>query len=200
MVFLEKSDIVRGLMRIDALAKEAGFVVDVSIYGGAAMVLAFDMRYATRDVDAVVKAETDFLRNAARQVAQEEGWDPDWLNDGVKGFTSAHEEMLPMEGFDAPGDGGGLRVFRPSAEYLFAMKCMAMRPEGADGSHDISDIEALAVQAGIQTAEDALAIVESFYPAKRIPPKVLFGVVEIMERMETRHSNVGASADPTPGQ
>ncbi|MDV7396880.1 hypothetical protein RZS08_36115, partial [Arthrospira platensis SPKY1] len=96
---------------------------------------------------------------------------------------------------NSPGDEGGLRIFRPSAEYLFAMKCMAMRPEGVDGSHDISDIEALALQAGIHTAEEALAIVESFYPAKRIPPKVLFGVEEIMERLAAQRAERSPAND-----
>jgi hypothetical protein len=90
-----------------------------------------------------------------------------------------------METFAASPD-GGLRIHVPTAEYLFAMKCMAMRPEGIDGSHDISDIEALAAIAGIADAESALSLVEAFYPAARIPPKVRFGVEEIMERLAAR--------------
>jgi len=66
------------------------------------------------------------------------------------------------------------------------MKCMAMRPEGIDGSHDITDIEALAEIAQIPDAKSALELVESFYPAGRIPPKVRFGVEEVMERVATK--------------
>ena len=83
---------------------------------------------------------------------------------------------------------GGLRVHLPAPEYLFAMKCMAMRPEGIDGSHDISDIAALADAAGIADADAALALVEAFYPASRIPPKVRFGIEEIMERVGRRRT------------
>ncbi|MCL2831185.1 MAG: hypothetical protein FWD77_10730 [Betaproteobacteria bacterium] len=156
MTLLKKEDILRGLQKIDARAKEAGIIVDISIYGGAALA-----------------------------IAAEEGWPENWLNDGVKGFTSANENMRLMERFDA-SDSGGLRIYTPAPEYLFAMKCMAMRPEGIEGSHDISDIESLADIAGIRDAEMALNIVESFYPASRIPPKVRFGVEEIMERMAKR--------------
>jgi len=182
---LEKNDILRGLQKIDAKAKAAGVVVDISIYGGAALMLAFDMRLATRDVDAVVHGVPDFLRKAAAEVAEEEGWPENWLNDGVKGFTSAHEKMRLMTQFNAQ-DSGGLRIYTPAPEYLFAMKCMAMRPEGIEGSHDISDIEALAGIADIRDVEAALAVVESFYPASRIPPKVRFGIEEIMARMAKR--------------
>ena len=51
---LAKDDILRGLHKIDIKAKEASIVVDLSIYGGAAMALVFDTRRTTRDVDAVV--------------------------------------------------------------------------------------------------------------------------------------------------
>ena len=63
---------------------------------------------------------------------------------------------------------------------------MSMRAEGLDGSHDISDIELLADLAGIKDANAALGIVEQFYPSSRIPPKVRFGIEEIMERVAAR--------------
>ena len=192
MILLSKDDILRGLGKIDYKAREHGVVIDLSIYGGAALALAFNVRRATRDVDAVVRGSPTFLRNAAAEVAREEGWPEDWLNDGVKGFVSAHERMQIMERFQASEE-GGLRVFTPAPEYLFAMKCMAMRPEGIEGSHDISDIEALAKAAGINSVEMALALIEDFYPPARIPPKVRFGVEEIMERLVSRRDDDTAS-------
>ena len=187
MPLLSKGDIERGLRGIDAKARDASILIDLSVYGGAAMALAFDLRQATRDVDAVVRGHAGFLRRAAAEVALEEGWPDDWLNDGVKGFTSEHEQMRLMQTFPGSPD-GGLRIHVPTPEYLFAMKCMAMCAEGLDGSHDISDIEALADIAGIEDFASALALVEAFYPAARIPPKVAFGVEEIMERVLARRA------------
>ncbi len=187
MALLSKDDILRGLRAIDERARQASVLIDLSIYGGAALALAFDMRVATRDVDAVVRGRPEFLRKVAAEVAAEEGWPIDWLNDGVKGFTSQHEQMLLMREFEAAG-GSGLRVHLPVPEYLFAMKCMAMRPEGIEGSHDISDIEALALHIGIRDAAEALDLVSAFYPPDRIPPKVRFGVEEIMERVAARRA------------
>jgi hypothetical protein len=184
---LTRDDILLGFHKLDALAREARMLVDLAVYGGAAMALAFDVRNATRDVDAVVRGNPDFLRHAVARVASEEGWPEDWLNDGVKGFLSHNEQMRLMASFMASPE-GGLRIYVPTPEYMFAMKCMAMRPEGIDGSHDISDIEALADLARIEGAEAALALVEAFYPADRIPPKVRFGVEEIMERVAARRA------------
>ncbi len=188
MLMLKKEDILRGLRSIDTKARAAAVLVDLSIYGGAALAIAFNIRHATRDVDAVVHGAPDFLRLAAAEVAVQEGWPQDWLNDGVKGFTSSQEQMQLMESFAASPE-GGLRIHTPTPEYLFAMKCMAMRPEGLEGSHDISDIEALADIAGIEDAQAALALVEAFYPSARIPPKVRFGVEEIMEKVALRRGS-----------
>jgi Nucleotidyltransferase of unknown function (DUF6036) len=188
MTLLSKADILRGLHRIDALAKEAQVIIDLAIYGGAAIALVFDTRRTTRDVDAVVRGTPDFLRDAAVKVADVEGWPQDWLNDGVKGFLSSSEKMQALDAFDASLE-GGLRIYTPTPEYLFAMKCMAMRPEGIAGSHDISDIEALATAIDIRTTVDAFSLIESFYPSSRIPAKVRFGVEEIMERLAARKSS-----------
>jgi len=190
MAMLKKDDILRGLRKIDKKAKEAGIIVDLAVYGGAALAIAFNIRHATRDVDAVMRGEPAFLRNAAAEVAVEEGWAKDWLNDGVKGFISGNEKMLLMESFGGFGASstGGLRIYTPTPEYLFAMKCMAMRPEGIEGSRDISDIEALADIAGIRDAGEAMSLVEEFYPAARIPAKVRFGIEEIMEKAAMRRA------------
>jgi len=185
---LSREDILRGLGQLDDRAKKSGVIVELSLYGGAALALAFDLRQATRDVDAVVHGAPDFLRDAVREIADAEGWPEDWLNDGVKGFLAAEEEKRLIGLFSASPE-GGLRVFVPTPEYLFAMKCMAMRPEGLAGSHDISDIEALADIAGIADVETAFALVETFYPAARISPKVKFGLEEIMERISERRKS-----------
>ena len=168
MPMLEKDDILRGLRKIDARAKEAGIIVDLSVYGGAALAIAFDIRRATRDVDAVVHGAPYFLRHAAAEIAIEEKWPLDWLNDGVKGFTSANEKMRLMENFAACAS-GGLRVYVPVPEYLFAMKCMAMRPDGLDGSHDISDIETLADEACIKGSIRSATVSTTFSSILRPP-------------------------------
>ena len=192
-MMLSKNDILDGLRLLDEKAKAAQQLVELSIYGGAALAIAFDMREATRDVDAVVNGSPGFLRGAVAEVAAQKGWPEDWLNDGVKGFRSANERMVLMESFQGGAD-GGLCISLPAPEYLFAMKCMAMRPEGIGGSRDISDIEGLARVCGIKSAEHAFDLVESFYPSRLIPAKVRFGVEEIMERVAS--SPVSAVTHP----
>jgi predicted nucleotidyltransferase len=185
---LSRDEILEALRDMDARARAAHLLVDISIYGGSALVLAFDARIATRDVDAVIRSNSAFARDLCRQIALERGWPEDWLNDGVKGYLSPQESLDLMRDFPG-GEDGGLRVHLASAEYLFAMKSMAMRPEGIDGSHDVSDIIALAKRIGLSSAKEALALVEQFYPLHRIPPKVAFGIEEIMERIQAERNS-----------
>lgn len=103
------------------------------------MALAFDTHRSTRDVDVVIHSAPDFVRNVAAEIGESRGWSAEWLNDGAAGFVAVEEKIDLMQRFSPPG-GAGLRVQTPSAEYLFAMTCMAMRPEGLDGKRDRSDI------------------------------------------------------------
>jgi hypothetical protein len=178
---LTRTDILAGLARLGALARARGVVVDVSVYGGAALALAFDLREATKDVDAVVRGpEAGFVREAAATVAREMGWPEDWFNDGVKGFLSDQEDMACFEDMDASG---GIRVYVPSPEYLFAMKCLAMRLGDIAAARDVEDIAALAERIGVASLEQALDIIERFYPSNRIPAKTRFGLEEILGRI-----------------
>jgi hypothetical protein len=166
---LSKAHILDGLRAIDAEARRRNVVIDLAVYGGAALALAFDLRQATKDVDAVVRGNPEIVREVVRRVADERGWPADWLNDGVKGFLSPREQMVAFDEFAADA-ASGLRVYVPTPEYLFAMKCMAMRIAAVDATPDQGDIEALAEIAGIRTADQALDLVASFYPQQLIPP------------------------------
>ncbi|HKX07328.1 MAG TPA: hypothetical protein VJN67_04010 [Stellaceae bacterium] len=149
-------------------------MIEIAIYGGSAVVLTRDSRPATKDVDAVFEKDRDFVRSVAAEMAGEFDWDPDWLNDGVKGWLS-HAESDPtakrLIGTYPSEEQPGLRVFVPKPEYLFAMKCRAMRIGGTDESADVADIRRLAKAIGLKSAHEALDLVEAFYPRHRIEPK-----------------------------
>ena len=54
MAQLTAADIESGLAAIGRLARADGRLIEISVYGGSAIVLAFDFRRATRDVDVIV--------------------------------------------------------------------------------------------------------------------------------------------------
>ncbi len=168
--------------RLGALAAAEGKLIEISIYGGSALLLTFDQRAATRDVDAVFDKDREFVRRAAARVAEEFGWTGHWINDGVKGFLSARDVQPDAKSLFRsypPNRSAGLRVFLASPSYLFAMKCLAMRVGGTETSQDISDIRLLGGALGISTFDEANAVVSQYYPAGRISPKTQFGLQEI---------------------
>lgn len=178
----DRATLEKAFERIGELAVAAGKVVEISVYGGSALVLTLNHRPATRDVDGVFDKDRAFIRRATETVADEFGWDANWLNDGVKGFLSSADgapgaktlfRTYPSE--KTPG----LRVFVASPGYLFAMKCLAMRLGGVSEQGDVADIRHLAEVLGLKNASDALALVARYYPSDRLPPKTQFGLQEI---------------------
>jgi hypothetical protein len=180
--FLTRQNLERAFRELGLRARAADKIVEIAVYGGSALVLTLPGRVATKDIDAVMHHDQAWLRNAVAALAEENGWPPDWLNDGVKGWLS-HRDADPDAKYlfkTYPSeDEPGLRVFVASPHYLFAMKCLAMRIGGIDESQDRTDIEALARQIGIVTAEQALDIVSQYYPLSGISPKTHYGIEEI---------------------
>lgn len=182
----DRDTLEAAFVEIGHRALDAGKLVEITIYGGSALVLTLEARPATRDVDAVFETDRTFLRQMAREVAEANGWDESWLNDGVKGFLSrADQEPGSRHLFRGyPSEQrAGLRVFVAAPEYLFAMKCLAMRLGGVEESRDLQDIVALIQLLGLNSASEAISLVEAFYPANQIPPKTRFGLEELFDRI-----------------
>ena len=89
------------------------------------MVLAYNVRPMTHDVDAVIVAPPTIsnVRLLVEQVAQELSWPVDWLNDSAKGYLVGLSEGPII--FSAPG----ITVKRPSVAQLLAMKLSAWRDD-----------------------------------------------------------------------
>ncbi len=179
-MLISRDDLYSGLLRLGEIAHAAEKLIEISIYGGAALGLVWNLREYTRDVDAVVHGDSTFLRQAARTVAEERNWPGEWLNDGVKDFLSATPSLNFWRDFPSL-EKRGIRVFVPSPEYLFAMKAMAMRIGDLADTRDIGDLRALGAMIGIRQAEEAIALVERYYPAGQISPKTLFGLQELFD-------------------
>lgn len=177
---LTRQEILSALQRLDELLKQKGVSGEVCIFGGAAMVLAFDARESTRDVDAIFVPKQEVLE-CAQQVSDEMGLDVDWLNDGVKGFLSAQGEVTSsgMPIFD------NLRVIRPTTEYLLAMKCIASRV--ADYGHvgDHGDVITLLKSLKINDSDEVCEIVLSYYKESLLPAKVRFFIEEVVSELES---------------
>lgn len=185
MATFGKDQLKEALALLGTLARAEGKTLEIAVYGGSALMLLFDWRQATRDVDAVFEADKADVRRLASNVADTLKLPTDWINDGVKGFLSAVDRASTGLFATYPSEAEpGLRVLVASPEYLFAMKRLAMRTAGVDGNADVADIRALAGELGLRTAEAAFEVVARFYPRSRISPKTQFGLEEIFSDAE----------------
>jgi hypothetical protein len=145
------------------------------------MVLAFNARLSTHDVDAVFEPPEVFRRRA-REIAEEINLPADWLNDGVKGYVSDAPEYTS----DGLPQMSHLRIIRPTAEYLLAMKCMASRFPSYTTKGDREDIVFLLNHLGLGDAEAVFKVVEKFYSPEHILPKTQFLIRELLESHGSR--------------
>ncbi len=176
---LSKANILAALDRLNELLHEKGVTGELCIFGGAAMVLAFDARESTRDVDAVFVPKSEIYL-AAERIAEDMNLPSSWLNDGVKGFISGDGELTE----DGMPQWENLRILRPTTRYLLAMKCMASRVADYDTVGDKSDIIHLCRDLKVKTSEEILNFVEDYYPTARISVKTQYFIEEIIAEMK----------------
>jgi hypothetical protein len=132
--------------------KRRGVVGEVHVFGGAAMVLAFNSRQATRDVDAVFAPDT-YVLEAAREVAVELGLPKSWLNNQASSYVSG------VAGRGTPVfDHSNLRVMVTPIEHLLAMKVRAAR-----AVRDADDIRVLLNELKFTKVSQVIAVVNKYF-------------------------------------
>ena len=144
---------------------------EIYLVGGAVMCLVFAARGSTRDVDAFFQPSQK-IREAAAKIALKLGIRQDWLNDSVKAYLSPYGQFETFLEFEK------LRVLTCQADYLLAMKCLAMRI--GEEFHDLADIRYLLRYLNITTYEEALTVITRYYPLKAFPQKTLYALEELI--------------------
>jgi hypothetical protein len=168
---MKQEQIMRAFHALEAVLARDGIKAEVGIVGGAAMVLAFNAREATRDVEAIFSPATS-VRAAAAEVAAALGLPADWLNDAAKGYMPADTQPRSIV-LALPH----LSVWTPPPGYLLAMKAIAARFD----SNDASDLRTLITHLGLRRVEEVLEVVERYYPRNQIPPKTQYFLEELFE-------------------
>ena len=158
MMKMTRQVVVRALTRLGELAEELGLTLEVCLYGGALMMLAYDARIITKDVDAIVRPSVQG-RKLAERVGRELGLPEGWLNDQVKMFVAPSEQLRSL-----PWEGPGIKLTAPTAGYLLAMKALACRDPLPGYEGDLGDLRFLIGKMGIGSVEEIQAHIDKYYP------------------------------------
>jgi hypothetical protein len=173
---LTRADIRRLLDLLNEELRQSKTHGELYLVGGAVMCLAYDARPSTLDVDAYFRPVAEVRRAAARAAARR-GLPADWLNDAVKGYLSPEGDFAPFLELDH------LRVMVAEPQYLLAMKCLAMRI-GAE-FHDEDDVRYLLRHLDVRSYDQAVGILEKYYPLERFPQKTLYALEELLPAKAT---------------
>jgi hypothetical protein len=167
----DRDELLDAFDQIGRAAAQAGTKLQIAVYGGSALMLASNFRFATEDVDVseLERPLPDWLAAVTDKIAQANGWRNDWFNDGVAVHLSALADgaldHLEFGTFPRDGTPPGLVVSVPSAEYLLALKLKAVRvTDPVRGETERLDILNLMKIVGISTVEDAIAVLGRYFP------------------------------------
>jgi hypothetical protein len=126
---------------------------------------------------------------AAQTVAARRGWPRDWLNDGVRTYLSPQVEGFAQHTLfrTYPSEQTpGLRVFVPAAEYMLAMKLMALRLDPASERNDREDILNLMQVTGMKEKADIVQFAASFYPEARTSGALALAIDDLWNEYSRR--------------
>lgn len=156
---------------IGRAAVRAGTKLQIAVYGGSALMLASNFRFATEDVDIadIGQEWPEWLSSAVERVSTKNGWSSAWLNDAVSFHLSPlaqkDRDLTAYGNFPRHAEKVGLAVFIPTARYMLALKLKALRISDFEkGQQDMADVANLLKVLGLINIEQAIQILAEFFP------------------------------------
>lgn len=169
-IAFDREQLIAAFDEIGCAAHNNGTRLEVAIYGGSALMLASNFRFATEDVDIaeIERPWPEWLTQVVASVSRRNNWSEDWLNDAVQFHLSplADRASDHLEYGTFPRGGpAGLCVLVPSAAYMLALKLKAMRTlDPVKGEQESSDIANLMKVLHIKSPDEAIAVLGRYFP------------------------------------
>jgi hypothetical protein len=179
---MNKPELEKGLTRLGELLRERRVAGEIAVFGGAAIILGFDFREATQDIDALITQGHGQVVKAQEEVGKELGLPANWLNEQGTSYLSKHSDFSMFRTYPSEGQ-FGLRVLMATPQYLLAMKLLSFRSYG----HDIQDIVELARRIGCTSEEGLLQLVKHYYPDERVLPEKIIEIKSITRQINAPH-------------
>lgn len=165
---LDKHKIRALLNEIGKELAAQGKTAEIALHGGASLVMIFENRPTTRDIDfELVRSEgcEEELVEIGDVVGARHGLPRGWFNTAVSQFKSENPEVEFFGDFPI-GEAAGLRVFTASPRYMLAMKLYNVPLRSSLESHDIQDVWNLMLECGIDSVQEVESFIENFYPGE----------------------------------
>jgi len=171
---MDRDEIHGALRELSEVLDDRGVVARIYVVGGAAMVLAYESRFSTDDVDGSGYPTDDVLA-AAVEIAERRGLKSGWLHDSVKVYfpTFKEPDWRPVIKV------GTVDVVVADERTLLAMKMRASR-----GRRDELDIKFLLDTCGISSVDGALALYDEYFPEDELPERAIPMLRHALEQLQ----------------
>ena len=156
---LNRKTILAALEHLNKLCIENETMLEISIYGGTAMMLAYNSRSATRDIDAIFYPVEEGQRLIA-QVAKDLDLHGQWMNNDVKMFVADREIKRKLPQFNTWSN---LKISVPVSAYLLAMKAIACRDALPGFAGDQEDLRFLIKKMNIRSVAQIQEVVDKYF-------------------------------------
>lgn len=157
---LTRDELEFGLNEVIQRLEDFGELAELRIVGGAAVSLWHNAaRGATQDIDAAL-SPADAILDVAMDVAAEQGWPDDWVNDKAQIFLPSGMGVRGEE-WETVYSYGNVTVKVASLDMLIAMKLNAAQRRAR---REYDDLRVLLAERGITTDTEAEELFEEFYP------------------------------------
>lgn len=154
----------------DILARRE-VIGEIFLVGGSVIVMEYDAREGTLDVDAFDWSPHGEIERAAATVASQLGLPRSWLNQQASAYVPLSPDWRRSNVFDHPN----LRIYALDARQLLAMKILAGR------ARDAEDVATLCEMVGVKSSASAEALVAEIFPDETLPAHKRALLVELLD-------------------
>lgn len=138
--------------------KENQLQLEITVYGGSIMTMVYDNRPATKDIDCVFNETNYKLLDNILDLTKfafnlPDGWINEEIKEPLKSILKEDKETYKVY--------SNLKILKPKAEQLLAMKILAARPEPAK---DFIDAYILCKDLNITTKDRLFDICSEYIP------------------------------------
>lgn len=170
--YITKKEILKLLNETNEELKKINKHGEIVCCGGTALVLMYDARDMTKDIDAIYEPKNE-INNIISKLSNKYDVPNDWLNDSAKVFFTHQMQKEKYKEYS------NLIVYCMKAESLLALKLTSAR---RSYSNDLSDSIRLMQELNIKTIDEAYDIVEKYIPSIRLTPNCYYFTKEVFEK------------------
>lgn len=176
---LARKDIIEAFILMGEQLARKRQVGEILVYGGSAIMLQMHARETTQDVDCIVSSGHGPVIEAMIYAQKKLGLPSGWLSEAVSIYASPSQDsgdFLPFGEYPSSRQ-PHLKVSVAKPKYLLAMKIAALT---RGTKRDADDIQLLAKDLDLSSAQEAFAVYEHYFGRTPLSPQARMALYDLL--------------------